>query len=334
MGKKSAKTRVKSGSSKKVKTEIGEVNVMNFSGEDVTDEFIQKLLAKAKVNDDDTCQSELHKELDGYAGQYHTQMNDGSFPGNQLAQGPHNSYGQFIIYDEPIFPQMMKQLNAISEFQDGKVHPHFDFLPPHVDECVRWVGDSRCPDHMMSILLHSVSITGGDECGIDEVFIPKKWMKNRGTHMCMLGYYVMKYFKKNRFIISIGNNWNIYKKCVENGIVTHKHWIYEKYGVKTVDLHINVTRIYDICQKSPGVGSVMTGMTLDWFDYAFDWVKSQVSRGLDDFDKMKCYWTRPGAKKKNEIWFGPKGKPGMCVMAGAYFNVEDFASVRDPLEMD
>ena len=96
--------------------------------------------------------------------------------------------------------------------------------------------------------------------------------------------------------------------------------------------------VYDYCLKE------MNGMNMEWFNHAEKWVDTQMDRGLDTFDKMKCYWTREGAKKKNETWYGSTERTGkyievsggMCVMAGAMMGLppEEWASARDPLEMD
>tara|TARA_R110002167_G_scaffold162869_1_gene359466 strand:+ start:662 stop:1141 length:480 start_codon:yes stop_codon:yes gene_type:complete len=119
--------------------------------------------------------------------------------------------------------------------------------------------------------------------------------------------------------------------------------MFKNGAFKTCDgnrLMINkeLVMVYDYCLKEKN------GLNMKWFNNAEKWVDTQMDRGLDTFDKMKCYWTREGAKKKNDIWYGSSnltiipdgGTCGMCVMAGAMMGLppEEWASARDPLEMD
>ena len=107
---------------------------------------------------------------------------------------------------------------------------------------------------------------------------------------------------------------------------------------KKLMINRELAMVYDLCLKE------MNGMNMKWFNNAEKWVDTQMERGLDTFDKMKCYWTRVGSKKKNDIWYGSThlnripdgGTCGMCVMAGAMMGVpvKEWASERDPLDMD
>ena len=337
MGKKS-KTRVNSGTAKKVKTSIGEVNVMNLSGGDVSDESIQKLM---KLLGGGTDKDILTAQITEYQNQFLQQLNvDNPWTPIQKdcgADKPHALNGYFTIHNEGCFPTILKQLNAQKDFLNGAIQTHFDFLPSYTDECVRWIGTDKNITDKMSLMIHSVGINFNDgkstSCGVDEVHIPLHWLKCQGSLMCMLGYFTMKYFLRNRFILGIGNSWNIYKKIYDCGFIQKEHWIMKEFGVENVMKSFSMIELYDICH---GQNKCMkdSGMNPEWFDAGLTWVRNQVSRGMTDFDKMKCYWTRVGAKKKNEVWFGKKGVAGMCIMAGSFFMESDFSDPRDPLEMD
>lgn len=351
MGKKS-KTRVNSGTAKKVKTSIGEVNVMNLSGEAVSDESIQKLmkLLAEKENDISGIKSKIDMrdlttaQITEYQNQFLQQLNvDNPWTPIQKDCGagkPHALNGYFTIHNEGCFPTILKQLNAQKDFLSGAIQTKFEFLPSYTDECVRWIGTdpelNRVSDKM-SLMIHSVGISFKDgtstACGVDEIHIPLHWLKCQGSLMCMLGYFTMKYFLRDRFILGIGNSWNIYKKIYDCGNIRSEHWIMKEFGVENVMKSFSMIELYDICH---GQNTCMkdSGMTSEWFDAGLTWVRNQVSRGMTDFDKMKCYWTRVGAKKKNEVWFGKKGVAGMCIMAGSFFMEADFSDPRDPLEMD
>jgi hypothetical protein len=115
--------------------------------------------------------------------------------------------------------------------------------------------------------------------------------------------------------------------------------IYEIMGLfkdgayKSVDgkkiMNKGLTLVYDNCVENK------FGMNMEWWDKAEKWFDCQISRGLDTFEKMKCYWTRVGAIKKNDIWYGGTDF-GLCVIAGAHFGLppEEWNTPRDPLEMD
>ena len=104
---------------------------------------------------------------------------------------------------------------------------------------------------------------------------------------------------------------------------------------KRIMINKELVIVYEYCLKE------INGMNMEWFDNAEKWIDTQIERGLDTFDKMKCYWTRVGATKKNIKWYGENrlnyhDDCGMCIMAGACFGLHptEWASVRDPKEMD
>ena len=125
---------------------------------------------------------------------------------------------------------------------------------------------------------------------------------------------------------------------VQEVIEMFKNGAFQTCDKKRIMINKELVMVYDYCFNG------MNGFNMKWFDNAEKWVDTQMDRGLDTFDKMKCYWTREGAKKKNDIWYGSSnlsiipdgGTCGMCVMAGAMMGLppEEWASARDPLEMD
>tara|TARA_R110001599_G_scaffold129397_1_gene303755 strand:+ start:134 stop:682 length:549 start_codon:yes stop_codon:yes gene_type:complete len=126
---------------------------------------------------------------------------------------------------------------------------------------------------------------------------------------------------------------------VQEVIEMFKNGAFKTCDGKRIMINKELAMVYDYCFNG------MNGMNMEWFDNAEKWIETQIERGLDTFDKMKCYWTRVGATKKNIKWYGEGAVNarlnynddfGMCIMAGACFGLPptEWASARDPLEMD
>jgi hypothetical protein len=189
--------------------------------------------------------------------------------------------------------------------------------------------------------------------GLDEVKVPIDWLSNHGRAMCVMTYFGLHFALNGKFIVAIGNNWEIVKNMIDKEFLTHDSWIHRMYGNEKIMFHCRMVQLHRLCMKVtygrkngiqnelPGFikEAIETNLTnLDYWESGLKFMETNIARGLNTWDSIRSYYI--DSNKKKRIWFGVKpGLPewdncsfrgGMLVIASTWFNKANEAHQGHP----